>query len=51
MWKNESYCNLATLPTPIPTLPTGEAPGSTLKTIGKILLINDLKCHVCSMLC
>lgn len=51
MGKDENYANLATLLTPIPSLPIEEAPGSTLKTTGKIRpLINDLKCHVYNML-
>lgn len=49
--KEESYLNLVILPTPIPTVPTREAPGRTLKTIEKIHpLINDLKRNICNIL-
>lgn len=51
MEQDKSYSNLPATPAPIPTLPTGDALGSTLKTIGKICPhINDLKCHIFNML-
>nr|XP_019580713.1 PREDICTED: LOW QUALITY PROTEIN: putative uncharacterized protein C8orf44 homolog [Rhinolophus sinicus] len=48
MGQDESYFNLPASLAPIPTLPTGDAPESTLKTIEKINPhINELTYHIC----
>lgn len=51
MVQDESYFNVPAFLASIPTLPTGDAPESTLKTIEKINPhINELIYHICNML-